>query len=348
MTVAFLTNDFVHDAPTLTPGGCAFYRCYLPMSVLNTRAHMGRPAWDPLRGWGVQESKTTGIFGFSTVSLKLLMDRWTPKQVELGQKLGQRIVVDIDDFFDGLTPDNHAYYLTHPERNKRTNRDNYAEVIARADTLTVTTPFLLDYYSAVHHDVRMVRNGVHYKMFTLHQHRDRKPVIGWVGSTGYRNGDLELLREWLPDFLEEHDLRFHHSGWHEDHPDIADVTGINPDRVTYTPLVPITSYAEVFHHFDIGLVPLTEIDFNRAKSNIKGLEYGSAGIPFVASDLPEYRLLHEDGAGLLARTADDWRAQVEWLLDYRNRKEAARQTRQTITARWGIDSRADEWRDVFR
>ena len=347
MNVAFLTNDWVPDAPTPIPGGCAFYRCYLPMSVLDSRARMGRPAWDPIRGWGVRESRNTGIFGFSTVSLKLLMDRWTPKQVELGQQLGQRIIVDIDDFFDGLTPDNHAYDLTHPERNKRTNRDNYAEVIARADTLTVSTPFLRDYYAALHPDVRLIRNGVHHKMFTPKPVRDRKPVIGWVGSTGYRNGDLELLRDWLPDFLEEHDLRFHHSGWHEDHPDIADVTGINPQRVTYTPLVPITTYAEVFTHFDIGLVPLTEIDFNRAKSNIKGLEYASAGIPFVASDLPEYRLLHEDGSGLLARTPEDWRTQVEWLLHYPNRKRAAAQHRATVTARWGIDARAVEWRRVF-
>lgn len=346
MAIAFLTRDYNGVFPNILPAGCAYYRCLLPMSVCGQRARMGMPAWDPVRGWGVKDTDTTGIFGFSTVVLKLIMDRWAPRQIELGQKLGQRILVDIDDYHEGLTPANRAYHLTDPEKNKRANREFYEQVIAAADTVTVSTPFLYDVYSQRHPDVRLVRNGVNMVQFQRKKPRSPKPVIGWAGAVPYRNGDLEQLREWLPDFLEEHDLYFHHVGHTPDGPSFADMTGIDPRRVTTSPIVPIHEYATSLN-FDIGLVPLNDIPFNHAKSNIKGLEYAATGIPFVASDLPEYRLLHESGVGRVARTAEDWVSHMTELLDYKTRKIESARNYDTVSQEWAIEARAEEWQDVF-
>ena len=346
MSIAFLTRDFNGQFPNIHPAGCAYYRCYLPMALFGKHAVLGMPAWDSARGFGVKDTETTGVFGFSTIVLKLIMDRWASKQIELAQSLGQYIIVDIDDYHEGLTPANKAYLITHPEHNKKSNREFYEQVIAAADMLTVSTPFLHDVYSQRHPNVRVVRNGVNMYQFERRKHTSQKPVIGWAGAVSYRNNDLEQLRDWLPDLLEKHDLHFHHAGHSNDSPSFAEITGIPPWRVTTSPIVPISEYAAGLQ-FDIGLVPLNWIPFNEAKSNIKGLEYSAAGIPFVASPLPEYRLLHETGAGMLADTAEEWTAAVEILLDYKNRKRAAAIGHKIVSEQWAIEHRRDDWVKVF-
>ena len=346
MTVAFLTSDFTSRIPPI-PGGCAYYRCYLPMLAIGNNARMGFPAWDPIRGFGVMENEQMGIFGYSTVMLKLIMDRWTPKQIELAQNLGQRIIVDVDDHYEGLTETNRAYEITHPDNNKIRNRDHLTKVIQAADLVTVSTPFLHDWYKERHNDnVVVVRNAVNINQFTPHKHSQRKPVIGWAGATHFRNGDLEQLREWLPDFLDDYGLKFHHAGHTPVAPSFAEIVGIDPAKVTTSPLTKITDYADGLK-FDIGIVPLNDIPFNHAKSNVKGLEYAAANIPFVASDLPEYRLLHEDGAGLLATTPQEWRAQMEALLDPGYRGKQATLARGVVISKWSIEARAAEWIKVM-
>ncbi len=344
--IGFLTRDFNGKFPDITPAGCCYYRCYLPMALFGKNALLGMPAWDPNRGFGIRDTKETGIFGFSIIVLKLIMDSWTPRQIEIAQSLGQTIIVDIDDFHEGLTPANRAYEITHPELNKKSNREYYRQVIAAADIVTVSTPFLLDYYSGQRNHVYMVRNGVNMFQFTKRKHTTAKPVIGWAGATAYRNNDLEQLREWLPDFLEEHDLYFHHAGADPNFPSFADVAGISRSRMTSSRLCPVAEYADGLK-FDIGVVPLNDIPFNEAKSNIKGLEYSAAGIPFVASPLPEYRALHEDGVGLLAGTADEWRAQMTYLLDYKNRKRASAIGHKVVSEKWAIENRGPDWAEVL-
>lgn len=346
MAVAFITRDFNGRFPDLIPAGCAFYRCLLPMTVAGTTARLGLPAWDSNKGFGVLNTETTGLFGFKTVVLKLIMDRWTPKQIELAQALGQRIIVDIDDFHEGLTPANKAFDATHPDKNKKSNREHYKKVIEAADTIVVSTPFLYDFYSKQRDNVHLIRNGVSLKQFTRRKQHSTKPVIGWTGSTNFRNNDLEQLTAWLPAFLEKHDLMFHHAGHENNAPSFADISGINPNRVTTSPLVTMDRYADGMK-FDIGIVPLNDIPFNHAKSTIKGLEYMVAGIPFIASDLPEYRLLHEAGVGRVATTPEQWEGNMRELLTYRIRKQEAARSYEVVAASYSIEARAQEWAKVL-
>ena len=59
-------------------------------------------------------------------------------------------------------------------------------------------------------------------------------------------------------------------------------------------------YTSSVAELGVGLVPLLDSAFNRAKSWLKGLEYAALGVPFVASPTPEYVKLAGLGAGLLA------------------------------------------------
>ncbi|MHB1098512.1 MAG: glycosyltransferase family protein [Burkholderiales bacterium] len=345
MSVAFLTYDLIEnksgEGKSFVPGGCGFYRCMLPMRAIGANA-MGHPAWDPNRGFGIRLDNEQAIFGFGTVMLKLLFDAWIPSQIEQAKAIGQRIVIDVDDHYDSIPVDNPARKGTETFRSW--NREHYAASILLADTITVTTPFLLHYYSALHPDVRMVRNSIQEGMFVQKKPTGRRPTIGYVGAVPWKTADLEPLREWLPAFLEDNDLMFHHSGDIQGHKSFADATGIDPLRVTVLPMVQINQYNRLFAPIDIGLVPLELNDFNAAKSNIKGLEYAANGIPFVASPTPEYLFLANDGVGRVASTPQEWMAELTGLLDYGTRRKEAAVNAASVRERWSMGSRTDEWK----
>jgi hypothetical protein len=189
----------------------------------------------------------------------------------------------------------------------------------------------------------VVRNVVVPDQFTRRPVKKTKPVIGWVGALGYRSGDVETTRDWLPDFLENNNLMFHHSGWQPDHgADFAARSGINPERLTTSPMRPFTHYHEMFS-FDIGIVPLNTIPFNEAKSYIKGLEYAASGIPFVAQGLSEYELLTLEGVGNVATTPDEWVAYMTRLLDYGQRKKQSATNYAITSRRFAVNMQDNDW-----
>lgn len=343
--VGFCSEDYA-GAGTLVPGGCTYYRCLLPANTVGGASVVGKIAFTPSAGFGVRTSGTTATFGFDQIVFKLIMHKQVPRQMRVAQQLGQRIIVDIDDHFDGLHDANRAKALTDPSNNRAYNTDHFRAIVEQADVVTVTTPFLLDYYQDKAKDVRLIRNGINPNQFREIKHANRKPVIGWAGATSWRSNDLEHLRSWLPDFLEKHDLEFLHSGHEPDAPEFHELTGVPIERMLHMRMQPIHRYADMLA-FDIGIVPLSQIDFNRAKSAIKGLEYAASGIPFVADPLPEYERLAEMGVGRIAHTPRRWVTHMTALLDHGTRRREARRQAQLVLRDHTIHNTAEDWVALF-
>ena len=347
MRIGFVAEDFLLDNGILRPSGCSYYRCLLPKNVTYPQmSAFGPPAFAAEMGFGVRINKTQAEFGFDTIVMKMLMDRWVPKHIQIAQALGQRIIVDVDDHYDFIHEDNIASKITDPDNNKIRNREHYRAVIEQADVVTVSTPELYDYYKPHVQDIRLVRNGINPEQFTKRDVKNRKPVIGWAGAMNWRSNDAESAVPWLGEFLEEHDLMFHHAGHMPDAPVFAERAGIDPARMILSPMKPLHKYASMLD-FDIGVVLLSDITFNRAKSTIKGLEYAASNIPFVAQALPEYALLAEQGVGRAASTGEQWKAHLTELLDYRTRKREAATQRNLVIKHHSIQARAHEWKAIF-
>lgn len=343
--VGFASEDFAQAGLTLMPGGCSYYRCLLPMNAAGDDTAFGKPAFTAAAGFGVRINGATAVVGFDQIVLKMVMNKQVVKQVPIAQALGQRIIVDIDDHFDGLHDANRAKELTDPAKNKGFNRDHARAIAELADVVTVSTPFLADYYADKAKDVRLIRNGINPEQFTIRKQAER-PVIGWAGATGWRSNDLEHLRSWLPEFLDEHDLMFLHAGHDPEYSSFHDLTGVDPERMLTMPMQPIYRYNDMLQ-FDIGLVPLSVIDFNRAKSCIKGLEYAAAGIPFIADPLPEYERLAGLGVGRIARTPQEWAQHATALLPVATRKREARVQRAIVMRDHTILNTAHQWAALF-
>lgn len=309
---------------------------------------MGRPSWTAQDGFGVQNNANSSLWGFDVAVIKLLMARNTVTQIEKAQWLGQKIVVDVDDWYEDLPETNQAHWVTDPEKNKLVNRDHYRDVIMAADRVTVSTEFLLEQYSKMRDNVFLVKNVINPASMVRKPVRNVKPVIGWVGGIPWRGNDIETMREWLPGFMEEHDLMFHHAGHMPDRQSFAELSGLDTSRITTSPMRPLNEYFwHSFSDFDIGLVPLNDIPFNHAKSSLKGMEYVGSGIPFVAQGLPEYAEVAANGVGRIANTPDEWVTHLTELLSFKARKRDAAVNYANLERGYLPKHVAPLWRDAL-
>jgi glycosyltransferase involved in cell wall biosynthesis len=273
--------------------------------------------------------------------LKLLMHESVPALIEVMQSKGERVIIDIDDFHFGLDPENVAYHATNPHVNPESNRAFYEIGIRKADTVTVSTDFLADFYSGRVRDVRLIRNGIDAERFTPVA-QPQMPTFGWVGATWWRSGDIEILSEWLPGFVKDHGVPVQHAGHIPNDPrHFAVRAGLR--RVQTKLMTTISDYPRLLSGFHVGLVPLTRKPFNEAKSFLKGLEYAAAGIPFIATPTEEYRILYESGVGRLADSPDEWRDHAMELLDPDIRRAEAERQRAIVEKIWHVKERGPEW-----
>jgi glycosyltransferase involved in cell wall biosynthesis len=268
--------------------------------------------------------------------------------VRLAKAKGQKIVVDIDDFFEGLDPSNRAYSATDPKLHPDNNRDHYIKMIYEADAVITSTPFLYNYYAAKRNNVFLVRNGIDIDRWRLRKDKaKRSPVVGWVGATPWRSKDLESLNPYVPKFLKKHNLTFHHSGHTPEAPFAYEQIGYHRQKSTIMPMAPILDYPKLFPPIDVGLVPLNNLEFNHAKSFIKGLEYAAAGVPFISSYSPEYQYLADAGVGRIANTPEEWTYHLTELLDPLMRQDDAMVNYEIVKEKFSMEMRGIEWNEVM-
>lgn len=326
------------DGPV--PGGSNWVRMQQNRQYLGYHNVTGLLTHHPQKGLGIRDWKGEAHYDCAVIVMQRLM--FADLVDRLSGPRNTVIVNDIDDWYWGLHPDNHAYKLTHPDYNKDENIEHYKKIVQLSDAVTVSTPFLYDRMSEDFgcNNVHIIENGVDTHRFKQRMNNYKKPVVGWVGSTSHRSGDLELLHGMFDPRL----FKVHHSGHVHGAVSFAQRVGLPEDRVRKAPMYDPRDYARLSFEFDIGLAPLNDVPFNHAKSWIKAIEYCAAGVPFVASDVAEYRRLHDTyGIGRLAKTQDEWLSHLEDLRSLPLRVEEAK--RQSAIVREHLDARimAEQW-----
>jgi glycosyltransferase involved in cell wall biosynthesis len=174
-------------------------------------------------------------------------------------------------------------------------------------------------------------------------HPDRRPhrgvTIGWVAGLEHQM-DVERLpiRGVLQRLLDERtDVNVIAIGLE---------LGLRSERYGTVASVPLLNLPAAIAHFDIGIAPLAELDFNLARSNVKLKEYGAVGVPWLASPIGPYAELGEQQGGRLV--ADDaWHEQLTRLIDKpRERRKLAKRA-----AKWAagetISKHAHRWETCF-
>lgn len=260
--------------------------------------------------------------------------------IPLAQKQGVAVVVELDDDVMHVDPGNSAHRLVQPKLNPLSNWKNVVEACKLADWVTVSTPPLTRY--APHGRVSVIRNAVPASILTMPDRPAHDPVtVAWTGAVATHPRDLQVTGRGIRQALAATGAKFAVIG------DGSNVMR-NLDLLKEpeaTGWLPLPEYPEALKRIaDVGIVPLADTRFNRAKSYLKGMEMAGLGIPFVASPLPEYRELAAMGVGELASSPREWERKVRRLVaDESYRVERAEQGREVVRERLTVDKTVDQW-----
>jgi hypothetical protein len=274
------------------------------------------------------------------VVMHLCLEDEDLEAMSTARRNGQIVVIDFDDDYWNIPQTNVARDVFGESAQHR-----LVESIRLADAVTVSTDRL---HALIDHPRKAVlRNTVRFAAFARLPVRKDPPVLrlGYAGLVDFHHDDVLLLKGWLDDWLTEHGAKLVHLG-HRQPLNLFDLLGIRPaNRAESIPLVDLFEYPQVLARcrFDIGLVPLADNEFNDSKSDLKGLEYAAAGIPFLATRAAEYQRLGPE----IARPIEEWPSALEELIGF-----DARLQRVESGLKWAkendIATRWVEYRDFYR
>lgn len=309
-------------------GACGFYRMRLPAAHAGVEATVS----DGLKlGW---KQTPRGIELVDAVSDADVVVLQRPAKYELAaavpllQARGVAVVVDMDDDFTAIDPQNPAWGAGEALAIN--------EACRMADLVTVTTPALAQRY-APHGRVAVLPNYVPASYLSVVGTHDR---IGWAGSVKTHPNDLQVTRGAVANALRTAGKRFHIIG---DGERVRQNLGLD-HQPTITGIVPLEQYPREVATLAVGVVPLADTTFNRAKSALKLLEYAALGVAAVASPTPDNERLHAEGAGVLAHRPRDWRRALTDLLA--DRDEVVERGREVARANT-IERNAWRWAEAW-
>lgn len=215
------------------------------------------------------------------------------------ERFDGRLVYDIDD----------AVFLTSPSlaAKARTTRWLYGSgqaqrLLRRADAVVVSTPELAASLPAGVCAAAVLPTVPDVDTYPQARHEPRAPVrIGWVGTSG----NLLYLDPFAGVFA-----RLAEEGIAE-----LEVVCSEPWQgpASFRPWT-LAEERDVFARYDIGIMPLTDSPFTRAKAGFKLLQSLAAGVPVVASPVgTNRRLLADSHGGLVASTPVEWEQALRTL-----------------------------------
>ncbi|MBT1671411.1 glycosyltransferase [Curtobacterium flaccumfaciens] len=257
---------------------------------------------------------------------------------------GIRVVAEVDDDF--FTESGRAR-LARAEYDP----DRLASIdalVRGADTVVVSTPELADVVRPVARDVVVVPNALDPTIWTAGPTADddERPAgehrVLYMGTLTHA-ADLELLRDVFADLVtaDGTPIRLEVIG-------VTDEGGADWFRRVEVPdgHYPAFSRWLVAHRerWRAGVAPLRDEEFNRAKSDLKFLEYTALGLPAVVSDRPSYAVARAHGAVAVPDDVSAWRDAVRTAVERGRADEGA--------ARWVAEDRTigrdgDTWRRVL-
>lgn len=270
-------------------------------------------------------------------------------QIHAAQQHGCRVVVDLDDWVWDVPATNQARRDPDVVRSLEAVR----RTVTAADLVTVSTPYLADRLAGwpASPPVKVLRNAIDLDRWGDPETVSDGPVIGYAGTMNEHADDVALLRPWLGAFLERHNLRMVHAGAHPSLPTLAELAELPPTRVEQRRGAAWPEYRgrRPMAGMDVGLVPLTDRPYNRAKSALKGMEYAACGVPFVASRSPEYDWFQAGvlvGDDLGSQSPAQWEHALSRLLDPRARVLTAEAALRKVSSQ-SIEARGIEWVEVY-
>jgi len=238
-----------------------------------------------------------------------------------------RVVYDIDDALYAETPSMQgkgraARWLYGPQQMNR--------ILNRADGLIVSTPTLAEHIPTPIGGVTILPTVPDPSQYAVAEHTEADRLIGWAGTSGGLRY-LDPLRSVVATLEREGLARLQvvsSQPW-------AGPSEFREWRLSDEPTL--------FASFAVGVMPLPDNEYARAKAGFKLLQYMAAGVPVVASPVGVNRdLVERSGAGFLADGAEEWEEALRTLLaDPKLRERLGSSGRAFVATYADLDNQAD-------
>jgi glycosyltransferase involved in cell wall biosynthesis len=193
------------------------------------------------------------------------------------------------------------------------------KAVRLADLATTPSKPLAERYRAIGaSDVTVIENHLDASMFGFgHRAKHDGVVIGWVAAREHAPDLAQLpIVESLARLLDEHaELRVLSVGLR---------LPLRSERYEHREKVDHSELLLTTGAIDIGIAPLADTPFNRARSNVKLKEYASGGAAWLASPVGSYRELGEREGGRLVADERWYDALDELIAGTRKRRRLAR------------------------
>lgn len=265
------------------------------------------------------------------------------------------LVYEVDDFLHGVHPYSPAYQTFRPGGPNLHEVNTYLGMV---DGLFVSTPELAGEYSSRTRRTWVLPNGLDFGIRNWETPAPRHPslqgktVIGWAGSS-FHPDDMLPLQGSLKRVLERnpHVLFAICSGPQQVQQFLAPLD-LPREQVVVLDPVPFWDYPQLLSQFDLGLAPLSNTVFNRCKSELKLLEYGAWGIPYVATRVAPYHRFHQatqGQGGALATSMGEWEGELDRVLNDPDLRVARGQFLQTcVREHYSLERNTYLWATALR
>jgi hypothetical protein len=308
-----------------------FYRATGPMTALaQCRGHKIRRL--PTSGTAPPLAEVRDV---DVLHIHRFVDEATQRLAREAKAHGAAVVWDNDDDI-GALPKNTPAYKKHGGVHWQRRLAGMKRIFALADLVTTPSRTLaarLGEDGA--REVAVIENHVPDQFLGVERRPHDGIVVGWVAGRSHQiDVDLVPFKAALQRLLDER-------------PEVHVVTiglglGLDGDRYHAFPVVPLLSLPNQTSQLDVGIAPIADIPFNRARSNVKVKEYAAGGAAWLASPIGPYAGMGEQQGGRLV--ADDrWYEELIRLVDKpKDRRKLAKRAAKWISGQT-LTRHADVW-----
>jgi glycosyltransferase involved in cell wall biosynthesis len=250
---------------------------------------------------------------------------------------GTPVIYDNDDDFTGVPKESPNYDRAGALRGQRAFAAS-VKIARQARVVTTTSePLAEKYQRAGAQRVEVIANYLAPDVSRPHAKHDGI-VIGWIAALEHMADAARIdIAGALERIVDKHrNVR-------------VECIGVDlrlPERYRHDAIVLFPELPSRIARFDIGIAPLADLRYNRARSDIKVKEYAASGVPWLASPVGPYATLGEDEGGRLVPD-EGWFEALDRLVTHaRERRKLARKAKRWAK-RQTIDAVADRWERVF-
>jgi len=216
-----------------------------------------------------------------------------------------KVIYDLDDaLFHTRFPGKINYYYMN-------------KIMRLSNAVGVGSHYLKNYSKKFNKNIFLIPTPVDTNIFTRKKLRESNIItIGWLGGgTGLQLEYLKIIKKPLNFLSRKYDIKFKmvsalSKSVRDEFSNVNFEVDFGLDH-----WVPIEKIPELISDFDIGIMPLGNMPFERGKCAMKALEYMAMGIPVVASPVGENNfVIKNEYNGFLASNDSEWTENLEKLI----------------------------------